>query len=184
MLEKSIRHTEVYNICISGDYGSGKSSIIESFKFKFPNFKCLNISLANFSDESLNSDESLLEKAIVKQLFYKTNHKKIPSSRFTKIRDISFKKVLFSSLILLLGFSPIIVFNFNYLNNILIDKFNELNKIIPFEKNNIMLLFILLCIVSLFIFSYFISKIFNKISFMAGIKKKMLNYRFKLKMKK
>ncbi|PWW90775.1 hypothetical protein [Clostridium perfringens] len=181
LLEKSIRHTEVYNICISGDYGSGKSSIIESFKFKFPNFKCLNISLANFSDESLNSDESLLEKAIVKQLFYKTNHKKIPSSRFTKIRDISFKKVLFSSLILLLGFSPIIVFNFNYLNNILIDKFNELNKIIPFEKNNIMLLFILLCIVSLFIFSYFISKIFNKISFMAGIKKENVELSFQVK---
>ncbi|HGD0581601.1 hypothetical protein [Clostridium perfringens] len=181
LLEKSIRHTEVYNICISGDYGSGKSSIIESFKFKFPNFKCLNISLANFSNESLNGDESLLEKAIVKQLFYKTNHKKIPSSRFTKIRDISFKKVLFSSLIILLGFSPIIVFNFNYLNSILIDKFNELNKLIPFEKNNIILLFTLLCIVSLFIFSYFISKIFNKISFMAGIKKENVELSFQVK---
>ncbi|EPB8176969.1 hypothetical protein ACRTAQ_002906 [Clostridium perfringens] len=181
LLEKAIRHTEVYNICISGDYGSGKSSIIESFKFKFPNFKCLNISLANFSDESLNNDESLLEKAIVKQLFYKTNHKKIPSSRFTKIRDISFKKVLFSSLIILLGFSPIIVFNFKYLNNILIEKFNELNTIIPFEKNNIILFFILLCIVSLFIFSYFISKIFNKISFMAGIKKENVELSFQVK---
>lgn len=40
LLEKAIRHDDVYNICLSGDYGSGKSSIIESFKLNYPNFKC------------------------------------------------------------------------------------------------------------------------------------------------
>lgn len=170
LLEKAIRHDDVYNICLSGDYGSGKSSIIESFKLNFPNFKYLNISLANFNDSYLNDADNSLEKAIVKQLFYKTNHKKIPSSRFKKIRDISIKRTLYYLVILPIIFSPIILLNLNYWNDILSTKFKELNNILPFGKINFGILFFLL-IISLVALAYILSKIFNKISFVAGIKK-------------
>lgn len=165
LLEKAIRHDDVYNICLSGDYGSGKSSIIESFKLNFPNFRYLNISLANFNDNYLNGDDNSLEKAIVKQLFYKTNHKKIPSSRFTKIRDISIKKTLYYLVIL-----TIILLNLNYWKDILSTKFKELNNILPFGEINFGLLFFLI-VISLVASAYILSKIFNKISFAAGIKK-------------
>lgn len=170
LLEKAIRHDDVYNICLSGDYGSGKSSIIESFKLNFPNFRYLNISLANFNDNYLNGDDNSLEKAIVKQLFYKTNHKKIPSSRFTKIRDISIKKTLYYLVILTIIFSPIILLNLNYWKDILSTKFKELNNILPFGEINFGLLFFLI-VISLVASAYILSKIFNKISFAAGIKK-------------
>ncbi|WP_283675676.1 hypothetical protein [Clostridium perfringens] len=175
LLEKAIKHNDVYNICLSGDYGSGKSSIIESFKLNYPQYRYLNISLANFNVETLNDNENLLEKAIVKQLFYKTNHKKIPSSRFTKIRDISFKDVFFYLIIFLGIVSPIILLNLNDWIDILDKRLNSLNNIIPLGILNLFIL-LLLVLISLVSLIYIISKIFNKISFIVGIKKEIFEF--------
>src|SRR5699024_337064 len=136
------------------------------------NFRYLNISLANFNDNYLNGDDNSLEKAIVKQLFYKTIHKKIPSTRFTKIRDITIKKTWYYLVILTLIFSPIILLNLNYWKDILSTKFKELNNILPFGEINFGVLFFLI-IISLVASAYILSKIFNKISFVAGIKKEI-----------
>lgn len=50
--EKAISHgliqPDIKNIALTGSYGSGKSSILKSFQLKNPQFKYLNISLANF----------------------------------------------------------------------------------------------------------------------------------------
>lgn len=126
--------------------------------------------MTNFKENALNDDDNLLEKAIVKQLFYKTNHKKIPSSRFTKIQDISTKKIFHYLIVLMIIFSPIILLNLNYWADILNKKINELNNILPFGKTNFLIL-IFLSGISLVALSYIISKIFAQFSFVAGIKK-------------
>jgi len=102
----------IKNIAISGPYGSGKSSIIQTYiknnsksescfrRTFFPKYKFLNISLATFkdkkndkpnnqSDEDSNNDEllRLIELSILQQLFFHEKDSKIPDSRFKKIRS-------------------------------------------------------------------------------------------------
>ncbi|WP_415294123.1 P-loop NTPase fold protein, partial [Clostridium perfringens] len=43
-LLKAIKHKKALNIALSGPYGAGKSSIIESFKKHYKEFNCINIS--------------------------------------------------------------------------------------------------------------------------------------------
>lgn len=51
ILKSAVDNPNVKNIAISGPYGSGKSTIIASFENIFPKYKCLNLSLAAFSEE-------------------------------------------------------------------------------------------------------------------------------------
>lgn len=89
---------DICNIALSGEYGSGKSSIIRSFlkineseKTK-DRLKCISISLASFKNEAV--DKRILEKSILKQLFYKVDHRSIPNSRYSRIIDIKWWQVL------------------------------------------------------------------------------------------
>lgn len=105
----------VKNIALSGPYGSGKSSIIETYLCRNKKVKksALKVSLATFTSrvnqgknqkennlEGLDIDtqnsenpemkvginEDEIEKAILKQLFYKVKPNRIPLSRFRKLR--------------------------------------------------------------------------------------------------
>ena len=87
----AIKQKRVNNIAITGPYGSGKSSIIETFlkREKRKEIKNINISLANFSRKKEESDverekanssqEEKIEEEILKQLFYKVKYKKLCS---------------------------------------------------------------------------------------------------------
>jgi len=88
-LDWALRNPDVKNIALSGPYGSGKSSIIQSYKMKHPSVKALNISLATFDVENYQDDENIIEEGILKQLFYKVDANKIPQSRYRKLRKIS-----------------------------------------------------------------------------------------------
>lgn len=48
-LKWALSNPKIKNIAISGPYGAGKSSIIQSFVKKYPKYKYINISLANFA---------------------------------------------------------------------------------------------------------------------------------------
>lgn len=100
-LDWALNNERITNIAIAGPYGSGKSSIIRSYLKKHPELKYINISLANFLEYSGNEDctenrklielgDVALELGILKQLFYKVNYRRIPQSRYRKLR--SFKK--------------------------------------------------------------------------------------------
>ena len=52
----AFNNEKIYNIAISGPYGSGKSSIINSYIKKHPELKVVNISLANFLTLNKNDD--------------------------------------------------------------------------------------------------------------------------------
>ncbi|MCD8399463.1 YobI family P-loop NTPase [Tenacibaculum finnmarkense] len=89
---------KIKNIAISGSYGSGKSSVIQTFqkRNKNKNVRFLNISLATFkeinTDKPIPENEELLrliELSILQQFFYHEKDDKIPDSRFKKIKSQS-----------------------------------------------------------------------------------------------
>lgn len=84
-LKYSIDNPNIKNVALAGTYGSGKSSIIKTFEYKYPQYKCLNISLATFDGNVHDNKE--IEFCILKQLFYKVEQNKIPESRFKRIEN-------------------------------------------------------------------------------------------------
>lgn len=94
-LDWALKQNDIKNIAVSGPYGSGKSSVIESFLQKHKEIVPLRISMATFNLnemlEGLNDDAGLeryeekLEIGILKQLFYSIGAEKIPESRYRKL---------------------------------------------------------------------------------------------------
>lgn len=117
--EYVFNNSDIKNIAISGIYGSGKSSIMETFeKNDTSNRKYIHISLAHFAETSLNNNkitENSIEGKILNQLIQQIEPKYIPQTRFKVKRNISNEKVLvitFISILTILGF----IFLFNFIN--------------------------------------------------------------------
>lgn len=86
LLNEVIQDKNIFNVALTGPYGSGKTSIIKTFERNFENLKFLNISLATFDGKVIKDDKtSKLEYNILKQIFYKVSHDKVPQSRFKRI---------------------------------------------------------------------------------------------------
>lgn len=98
LLKEAINEDNIFNIALSGPYGSGKTSIIKTFKHKY-NLNYIDISLATFDDKFIKEGNTLkLEYCILKQLFYKVHPDKVPESRFKRIvnhQHIRLKAFLF-----------------------------------------------------------------------------------------
>ena len=98
LLKDAISDNSIFNIALSGPYGSGKTSIIKTFKNKY-SLEYIDISLATFDDKFTNAGSTLkLEYCILKQLFYKVHPDKVPESRFKRIvnhKGIGLKSFLF-----------------------------------------------------------------------------------------
>jgi len=109
-LEEKLNNDSIKNIAITGTYGSGKSSILESHISKDTKNKYLKISLANFCEANDNltpEDEKKIEEHILQQLFYQLSHSNIPFSGFKKITHLNKKsqqKVVISIIIWLFSF--------------------------------------------------------------------------------
>lgn len=97
-LEWALANERVKNIALTGPYGSGKSSIIETYIKRHPHLDCLKISMATFaentSEQNENSnitlEEDEIETGILKQLFYRVSQTSIPQSRYRKLHRIGF----------------------------------------------------------------------------------------------
>lgn len=122
MLNWAFQNKRVKNIALSGPYGSGKSSIIETYLNRHKKFEnsTLRVSMATFAcgsssqkdgrkemedlcEERIEISEDEIETAILKQLFYKVNPNIIPQSSYRKLCVRSRKRiitVLFFSLFL------------------------------------------------------------------------------------
>lgn len=90
---------KVKNIAITGTYGSGKSSFIQTYIVRHKaelKEKYLNISLATFTEtkdsKKIPQEDvlRLIELSILQQLFYHEEDRHIPDSRFRRIK--SFKR--------------------------------------------------------------------------------------------
>jgi hypothetical protein len=125
------RTKNIYNIALTGPYGSGKSSILKTFKKNNQNTELvfLEISLATFKEENPGGDKEekdpapasgggstppatmetkdepdlpkskddllrLIELSILQQIFYHEEDKKIPDSRFKKIKNFKRKQLI------------------------------------------------------------------------------------------
>lgn len=108
-LNYAMNHDEIRNIALSGSYGSGKSSIINSYEKLRTEKKFLHISLADFNkdkaspntkDETSSSTEnvvSLLEGKILNQLLHQINPQNIKQSQFRiKTDDHPHKNICFA----------------------------------------------------------------------------------------
>jgi hypothetical protein len=114
-LRWALGNKKMQNIALTGPYGSGKSSLLATFKKKYPyDFIYLSISLASFSDlvdnespaitgtppilgvpilektseqqaRHKNEAQQLIELSILQQIFYKVDQAEIPDSRFKRI---------------------------------------------------------------------------------------------------
>lgn len=124
------KEEDIKNIALTGSYGSGKSTILKTFQknYKGTDFKFLNISLATFKEEKIKKDNEgnpiekdkedllrLIETSILQQIFYHEEDKNIPDSRFKKIKSYSGKKLLFTSLSILLFAIALVNYIYPYL---------------------------------------------------------------------
>ena len=120
---------QIKNIAISGPYGSGKSSILQTFikreehkKWSFHKNHFLNISLATFevpkkSNGQENSNhhtcdndtQRLIELSLLQQLFYRETNSKIPDSRLKKIQSLKSWKLFLQTIVSMIFIFSLIV---------------------------------------------------------------------------
>lgn len=105
---KNRKREDIKNIAITGPFGSGKSSVIKTFQEvnTDKDLHFLNISLATFKDEKSNEAVNqdllrLIELSILQQILYHEEDKKIPDSRFGKIKSFTKQRMLYTTLALL-----------------------------------------------------------------------------------
>lgn len=90
-LKWGVYNKNVKNIALTGSYGTGKSTILNSFKDKNRGFEYLEISLAKF--QQLGGEEETdkeLEASIVQQILYFEKKKVLRGSRFERIHHDKF----------------------------------------------------------------------------------------------
>ena len=95
------KNSEVTNVAITGNYGAGKSSIVESFEEKCKNKKFIHISLGQY-DETIGSEKNglnnrqinTIEGKIINQLLHQINTNKIRKSIFKTLDTESLIKPL------------------------------------------------------------------------------------------
>ncbi|WEK36166.1 MAG: P-loop NTPase fold protein [Candidatus Pseudobacter hemicellulosilyticus] len=99
-LNWALRQPAIKNIALTGPFGSGKSSIIATFRKRHKNFRYLHLSLAKFKKEYAQDEawERDVELSILQQIFYHEKGSKLPDSRFKKITRTSNWKIALSTL--------------------------------------------------------------------------------------
>lgn len=94
-LQWAVENPKIRNIALTGPYGSGKSSIINTFLTKNPvlDSESIKVSLATFDDVANNKPIDLNENlvdGILQQLFYKVEQGDIPQSRYRKLYKVHY----------------------------------------------------------------------------------------------
>ena len=98
---------DIRNVAISGAYGAGKSSVLESYKKKHPDKKYIHISLAHFNSEKKDDtdenevSESVLEGKILNQLIHQISSDNIPQTNFKVKQNIKPRRIIKSAFLCL-----------------------------------------------------------------------------------
>lgn len=124
-LKDAIDQKGITNIALTGVYGSGKSTILDTFRNLYSNYEYINISLASFKDnkqdkpEGTDDSERKLEISILQQIFYHVKPSTIPDSRFKRIINLSSQRLLvFSFGLVIWLLSIFVLFKFGYIDNL------------------------------------------------------------------
>ncbi len=104
-IQFAMNNSRVSNIALTGPYGSGKSSIIQSF-LKNYHRPALHISLATFVPEADSGGGKVsrqeIERSILQQMLYGADANKLPLSRFKRIQSPGVWSI-FKSLYIMFG---------------------------------------------------------------------------------
>ncbi len=96
---------DIKNVAISGPYSAGKSSLIESYKTKYPSQKFSHISLSHFISSTDQSDPNTkrlaLEGKILNQIIHQISPEKIPRTKFKIKKKVFRRNVLTNTLFFL-----------------------------------------------------------------------------------
>ena len=106
-LDEQIRKKGIKNIALTGAYGAGKTTILNTLTKKNPDDEILCISLANFKVAKASDDDNvppfkpeeeeefnrLLEYSIIQQLIYREDQDTLPESRFKRIKNTKPKTI-------------------------------------------------------------------------------------------
>ncbi len=92
-LNEAMRRPDVFNIALTGPYGSGKSSVIKTFLEQYKGSH-LQLSLASFLPDGEHAEgkppnkvtKQEIERSILQQILYGVDANKLPFSRFKRIR--------------------------------------------------------------------------------------------------
>lgn len=145
-LHWALHKKKVKNIALAGPYGSGKSSIIETYlnTHKPVGKKALRISMATFVESIVDDDgnpkriditPNEIELGILKQLFYKVDYRKIPQSRYRKLHKVSPWRI-FGYLLGLISITAFMMYAFfTETFNSIIDKITTAGTSIPLIAN-------------------------------------------------
>lgn len=122
-LKDAIETDDINNIALTGNYGSGKSTIIKTFQYLNPQYKYLNISLVAFKEDKDNPNseafEKRLEVSVLQQMFYHVEPSVIPDSRFKRIINLTTRELWFKAGFLIFWiFSGFILFRFEKLERL------------------------------------------------------------------
>ncbi|WP_349678860.1 MULTISPECIES: hypothetical protein [unclassified Sphingobacterium] len=125
-LKETIDAKDVNNIALTGSYGSGKSTILKTFKALNPQYKFLNVSLAAFNQKDGKLEpvekeklERLLEVSILQQIFYHVKPEKIPESRFKRIINRKWWHYLLLAVVFIIWvISTILLLKYDYLDKL------------------------------------------------------------------
>src|SRR5690606_30636448 len=125
-LKETIDAKGVNNIALTGSYGSGKSTILNTFKAQNDQYRYLNVSLAAFNKQEgdlapLEKEklERLLEVSILQQIFYHVKAEKIPESRFKRIINRKWWHFLLIAVLFVIWvISMIMLLKYDYLDKL------------------------------------------------------------------
>lgn len=164
VLQWALLNNNIKNVALTGIYGSGKSTILSTFKSLHKEYKYLSISLADFKNEvdgdlTENNDECI-EKHILQQMFYKVRYKDIPYSRFKRINNIKTLpviKILMSIFTLIVFLKPNLINMFAYRIALISKEFN-------ISKLSICILMIIVLIILLNFFTKIIKSLVKEVS--------------------
>jgi len=96
-LDFAYSKNEVRNIAVTGPYGAGKSTVIQSFLTLHQKIPHVNVSLAGFDisgkSESRNLDPREVELSILQQILYRVGRDVVPDSRIDRIQNRNTKHV-------------------------------------------------------------------------------------------
>lgn len=161
-LKWAVLNKNINNVALTGFYGTGKSTIINTFLKKNKGFKSLKISLSKF--DSSKYDESEIEVSILQQIFYSKKQSLLSDSRLKRITNnkyIFYKVLMFFlwTVSLLYIFFPNIIQEILLKNEVLCDYIYA--YILPFYNIISILSIIWFCIGVFYIIRYVYIEIIN-----------------------
>lgn len=157
MLSDFLENKENINIALSGKYGTGKTSIINTFfkQDKRKVYRPLHISLGMFginkNEEIPEDDQNAfcqeIEKSIIQQIIYREKPQDLPDSNIKRIKKLSKRNIVLMGSIILIALIIylISIYNINVGEQIK----NAIANIIEINKSNMKLSNIILLDVSI-----------------------------------